>query len=212
MSERSSVTTNPARHEILTFRRQRFGAMDARGAGWWGTVTLIATEACLFAYLLFSYYYMAFHYGRIWLPAELPGFRLSGPRTALLLLSSVTVWLGQRQLKRGSSRGAAAGFGATMALGAVFMIIQLREWMEKPFRPDADSYGSLYFTITGFHMAHVAAGLLILAPLTLWLVMGRFDRRRRDPVTIGANYWQFVDAVWLTVFFTFYVTPYLFQT
>ena len=60
-------------------------------------------------------------------------------------------------------------------------------------------------------MAHVVAGLLILLPLILWTAMGKFDARRRDPVSIGVIYWHFVDAVWLTVFFTFYVTPYLFQ-
>jgi hypothetical protein len=53
---------------------------------------LILTEACLFAILLFSYYYMALHYGRAWLPPELPGFRLSGPNTAILIVSSVAVW------------------------------------------------------------------------------------------------------------------------
>ena len=29
------------------------------------------------------------------------------------------------------------------------------------------------------------------------------------PVSISAAYWHFVDFIWLTVFFTFYVTPHL---
>ena len=73
----------------------------------------------------------------------------------------------------------------------------------------SNTYGSLYFTITGFHMAHVAAGLLMLAALFVWTLLGTFDRWRSTPVSVGVIYWHFVDAVWLAVFLTFYVTPYL---
>ena len=58
-------------------------------------------------------------------------------------------------------------------------------------------------------MAHVAVGVLGLAILAIWSALGYFDRARHAPVSIGAIYWNFVDAVWLTVFFTFYLTPYL---
>ena len=73
----------------------------------------------------------------------------------------------------------------------------------------SNTYGSLYFTITGFHMAHVAAGLLMLAALFVWTLLGTFDRWRSTPVSVGVIYWHFVDAIWLAVFLTFYVTPYL---
>jgi heme/copper-type cytochrome/quinol oxidase subunit 3 len=69
------------------------------------------------------------------------------------------------------------------------------------------AYGSLYFTITGFHMAHVAVGLIMLAFLLLWSWLDYFDTERSAPLAIGIVYWHFVDAVWLTLFFTFYITP-----
>jgi cytochrome c oxidase subunit III len=56
-------------------------------------------------------------------------------------------------------------------------------------------------------MLHVIAGVLILLTLSLWCALGYFNRIRTAPVTIGAIYWHFVDAVWLVLFFTFYVTP-----
>jgi cytochrome c oxidase subunit 3 len=49
----------------------------------------------------------------------------------------------------------------------------------------------------------------MLAALLLWAAMGKFDARRHAAVSIGALYWHFVDAVWLAVFTTFYITPYL---
>jgi heme/copper-type cytochrome/quinol oxidase subunit 3 len=37
--------------------------------------------------------------------------------------------------------------------------------------------------------------------------MGYFNRVRYVHIHIGALYWHFVDAIWLVVFFTFYLTP-----
>ena len=51
--------------------------------------------------------------------------------------------------------------------------------------------------------------VLILAVLFVWSLLGYFDERRHAPVTIGSIYWHFVDVVWLFIFFTFYITPYL---
>ena len=199
------TATAPGRQ--LVIGRLSVGSIERGASGWWGMLTLILTEAFLFAYLLFSYYYFAVQYGRPWLPAELPSFRLSAPNTAILIVSSIAVWFGERGARQGSRWRLVLGLAAGLVLGAVFVGIQFREWMDKPFGLASHSYGSLYFTITGFHMAHVAAGLLVLAALLLWSALGYFDRARMAPVTIGAIYWHFVDAVWLTLFFTFYITP-----
>lgn len=196
---------------LLIIPRRDYGSVDARGNGWYGMTMLILTEACLFAFLLFSYYYMALHYGRNWLPAELPHFRLSGPNTAILIVSSVLVWVGEEGIKRNSRWACFGGLLGGFVLGCVFVGIQVMEWRGKPFALDTDSYGSLYFTVTGFHMAHVVGGLLMIAALLVWTTLGKFDSRRHDPISNGAIYWHFVDVVWLTVFFTFYVTPYLFH-
>ncbi|MYZ49563.1 cytochrome c oxidase subunit 3 [Propylenella binzhouense] len=185
------------------------GSVGVRASGWWGMMCLIGTEAALFAYLLFSYYYFAVQFGRSFLPNELPSVRLSGPDTLILILSSVAVWWGERGIRQGSTVRLAIGLLLGSVLGAVFVGIQYLEWLDKPFVLSADSYSSLYFTITGFHMAHVAVGVLILVVLLAWSVLGYFDRVRHAAVSIGAIYWHFVDAVWLAIFFTFYVTPYL---
>jgi heme/copper-type cytochrome/quinol oxidase subunit 3 len=189
----------------LTIGRMAVGSIEWRASGWWGMLTLILTEAFLFAYLLFSYYYFAVQYGRPWLPA----FRLSGPNTLILLASSVAIWFGERGARQNVRWRLVLGLAVGLVLGAVFVGIQIVEWMDKPFGLSSHSYGSLYFTVTGFHLAHVVVGLVVLGLLLLWSALGYFDRARMAPVSIGGVYWHFVDAVWLTVFFTFYVTPHL---
>ena len=91
----------------------------------------------------------------------------------------------------------------------IFVAIQVFEWKSRSFSLSSHPYGSLYFTITGFHMAHVVVGLMILLALMVWEALGYFGPRRDAPPSLGAIYWHFVDAVWLAVFFTFYVTPHL---
>jgi cytochrome c oxidase subunit III len=183
------------------------GSIGRHANGWWGMMMLIVTEGALFFYLLFAYYYAAVQHQRNWLPEDLPDFRLSLPDTILLLLSSAVVWRGESLIKQGRSGAAAIYLTVAALMGIVFVAIQALEWGTKKFTPFSSSYGSLYYTITGFHMAHVVAGVLILATLALWCALGYFNRIRSAPVSIGAIYWHFVDAIWLVLFFTFYVTP-----
>ena len=62
---------------------------------------VLLTEGALFAYLLFSYGYMASQYGKAWSPEPHPSLSLSLPNTAILLSSSVAVWWGEQGLKAG---------------------------------------------------------------------------------------------------------------
>lgn len=195
--------------DVARYRSLPVGSVGSHANGWWGALTLIATEAALFAYLLFSYYYVAVQHGRDWLPAKLPGFMLAGPNTVLLLSSSVLVWRGDTLVKRGRSGPAALWLGGAAVFGAIFVVVQYLEWSNKEFSIQTSSYGSLYFTVTGFHVMHVIVGVAVLLALTLWTALGYFDERRNAAVSAGALYWHFVDVVWIALFTTFYITPYL---
>lgn len=179
----------------------------AKASGWYGMVFLIATEAALFVYLLFSYAFLASQAPGPWPPSGAPPVLSAAVNTAILLASSVTAWWGQRGIEKGSSARLVAGLALSLVLGAVFAGVQAHDWMHKPFSPATDAYGSLFYTITGVHIAHVVVGLFILACLILWAAMGRFTARRHIHVTLGVLYWHFVDAVWLVVFTTIFITP-----
>jgi cytochrome c oxidase subunit 3 len=185
------------------------GSIRRRGTGWWGVLTLILTEGSLFVYLLFSYYYFASQSSGGFLPAKPPSLDLSLPNTAILLASSVAVWWSDVGVRRGRQGQLVTGLAIALVLGIVFVTIQLFEWREQTFTLRSSPFGSLFYTITGFHMAHVIVGLLVLSALLVWSMLGYFSSRRSAPILIGGAYWHFVDAVWLAVFFTFYITPYL---
>jgi cytochrome c oxidase subunit 3 len=187
------------------------GAIDTRASGWWAMIFVVFTEASLFAYLLFSYFYLAVqpHLPGTFPQGGAPSLALALPNTAILLLSSVAVGWAQFNIERDDNRRLCWGLGIGAVLGMIFLVVQYFEWAQKPFALASSSYSSLYFTVTGFHMAHVVVGVIMLWMLFAWSAMGYFNRVRYAHVHIGALYWHFVDAVWLAVFFTFYITPLL---
>lgn len=195
--------------EIPLDRPLPVGAIDTRSNGWWAMLWIIATEAALFAFLLFTYYYIAVqpHAPGTFPLGEIPSLKLSLPDTVILILSSIAVGIGQHGIMHGKPARLIAGTAVGFVLGIVFVAIQAVEWSEKKFVLSSNPYSSLYFTITGFHMAHVVVGILALGILLLWSVLGYFNRYRYAHVHIVAIYWHFVDVVWLAIFFTFYVTP-----
>jgi len=195
---------------IRTNQTLPVGSEGKRSAGWWGVLALIVTEGSLFGYLLFTYFYLASQTEQHWPPEGLPNLVMPGVNTLILLASSLFVWASERCIQMRQLRWSLASMALAFILGICFVVIQLNEWGKLTYDMTSNLYGSLYFTITGFHMLHVIVGLIILSLLLLWLALGYFDDRRYAALTIGGLYWHFVDVVWLFVFTTLYLTPYLY--
>jgi heme/copper-type cytochrome/quinol oxidase subunit 3 len=185
------------------------GPIGRNGVGQWGVGALIASEAALFGYLLFSYYYIGASALPGWLLEPRPKMWPVLPNTILLIASSFVAWYGERGVEKGDRRQALIGLLGAFVMGAVFALVQVEEWSQKNYGLGSSSYASLYFTTTGLHMAHVLVGLVILVTLALWVGLDYFSPRRRIVVSAGVFYWHFVDIVWVFVFTTYYLTPYL---
>jgi cytochrome c oxidase subunit III len=200
-----------ATSEVALAQPQRLpvGPVRRHGVGVWGVGTLVATEAALFSYLLFSYYYIGATAPGDWLLEPHPILKLALPNTFILLASSGAAWLGEQGVLKQRRLPALLGFATALLLGTIFVIIQFYEWKSKPFQLGTSSYASLYFVTTGFHIGHVIVGLAALAAIFLWTALDYFSPRRRLTVSAGVVYWHFVDIVWLFIFTTYYITPYL---
>ena len=69
------------------------GPVRGRGMGWNGMVMLVAAEAALFGYLLFSYYYMAVSNPPGWVIEARPSLKLALPIMAALMLADLGLGL-----------------------------------------------------------------------------------------------------------------------
>jgi heme/copper-type cytochrome/quinol oxidase subunit 3 len=170
-------------------------------------VLLITTEASFFAYLLFSYFYLASMARGAWPPTGVPALQLALPNTVILIVSSGTMWWGEVGIRNGNQGRLRLGLLVTLVLGLTFLTIQGVEYSRKTFTPASSAYGSLFFTITGFHGAHVFAGLLMNVVIQVRAWLGHFTARRHLAVSNIALYWHFVDVVWIVVFASLYLTP-----
>jgi len=187
------------------------GSKGRLSSGWWGMLVLVATEAALFAYLLFSYFYVAAQSTGPWPPGGPPKLQLAGTGTILLVAGSVTMWWGEKGIRAGKRGQLLIGLAASALLGVAFIALEALEWSHKDFTPASNAYGSLYFTVTGFHLAHVLVGVGMLAILFIWTLLGYFGVRRHSTISTAVIYWHFVTAVWVAVFLSLYVSPYLLQ-
>jgi heme/copper-type cytochrome/quinol oxidase subunit 3 len=178
---------------------------------WWGMVLLIATEATLFAVLLSSYFYIRFETIGGWPPEGIadPKLLRAALMTAVLAISSLFVHVAESGVRRGSRGSLVAGLGAGFALGAVFLALQIWETdvLSQDFTPRTNAYGSLVFTITGAHAAHLAAGLLLLGWIQLRAWSRAYTPQRHLGVQMAAIYWHFVVVVQLVIFATLYLSP-----
>jgi cytochrome c oxidase subunit 3 len=96
----------------------------------------------------------------------------------------------------------------TAALGAAFLGFQAYEFtsfVHEGLTIRTNLFGSTFFTLTGFHGAHVTAGVIWLA--TLLAIDYKRGLRPRDAVNVDicALYWHFVDVVWIVIFTLVYL-------
>ena len=96
----------------------------------------------------------------------------------------------------------------TAILGATFLGFQAFEFtsfVHEGLTIRTNLFGSSFFTLTGFHGAHVTAGVLWL--LTLLAIDYRRGLGPNDAVNvdIAALYWHFVDVVWIAIFTLVYL-------
>jgi heme/copper-type cytochrome/quinol oxidase subunit 3 len=178
--------------------------------GWWGMVIFLLNEGALFASLISSYFYLGIE-NRSWPPAGTPKPELRLPlvMTAVLLSSSVTCYAAEHAHEDGRRARYRAGTLATMLLGAAFLLIQAREYLDKLKHagPTEHAYESIFFTITGLHGAHVAFGILFLAWALLREWRGTAPPRRPLAIRNASVYWHFVDGVWLVILTSLYLSP-----
>lgn len=179
-----------------------------KAPGWWGMILLITTEATLFAALIASYFYLrsgASHWplGGIAPPPLLKPIIM----TILLVGSSVPMIWADLSSRRNNQNAMKLGLGIAWIMGAAFLVLQYTELSNEPFSWRTNAYGSLFFTITGLHGAHVLGALLLNGYTILRSWLGHIRPGRTLVVANTALYWHFVDAVWLVIFTSLYLSP-----
>jgi cytochrome c oxidase subunit 3 len=171
-----------------------------------GMVVFVASEAMFFA-TFFGAYFTIYSVNPVWPPAGFPRLEpeLATVLTVLLVASSVTLQIGVRAIRRDRTRAMLVWLGLTILLGAGFLGLQLYDYSLLGFGVRDGIFGSLFYVMTGLHMAHVFGGVVFLVLVLSQGLGGQLTHAHHDSMEAGSIYWHFVDVVWICLFTTFYL-------
>ncbi len=170
-----------------------------------GTVIWLASELMFFGGLFAAYLTLRSN-ARVWPPASVHLELLAASvATLVLIASSGTMHLATRALEHGERELMQRWLVVTLALGALFLVNQIREFFVLDFSPSSSGFGSMYYLMTGFHALHVFGGLALIT-VAIVITTGAGPLERRRPIVESVSYyWHFVDVVWVLLFATLFL-------
>jgi cytochrome c oxidase subunit III len=163
--------------------------------------------------MVFGAFFTAYFFIRVvtpehqWFPIDgkaLP-VAVAGVNTAILMSSSLTLHWAETSIKKGNRFGLQAGMFTTFLLGVTFLFIQINEYVHIGFSPQDHAQGTVFFSLTGLHGAHVTIGLVLLAMVTWRAFRGHYSAAEHKGVEVPGVYWHFVDIMWIIVYTSVYV-------
>jgi heme/copper-type cytochrome/quinol oxidase subunit 3 len=182
-----------------------------------GMWVFLLSEVMFFSSLIGAYIILRFAHPEQWAePNHVLNVPLTGFNTFMLICSSVTMVKAFAAIEHGDQAGLRKWLIATIILGASFVGIQVYEYIKLAhhgFVPVAANYaaeggplyGTTFYTMTGFHGAHVTIGVLALIFTTVKAFRGKYSATDYGGVEIMGLYWHFVDLVWIILFTIVYL-------
>jgi len=182
-------------------------AFSHRSLMWWGTLGIILIEGTVFAMLIVTYFYLR---GLVpeWPPSLPPPDLWAGTTNTLVLLVSVipNYWV-QKVAEREELRTVQIGLVICLVFAVAFLLLRVFEFRTLHCQWDTNAYGSIVWTILGFHTTHLLTDAIDTAVLTVLMFTGPIDGRRFVDVSQNSFYWYFVVAVWLPLYAVVYLAP-----
>ena len=189
-------------------------AHDARGGisnPVLGMLLFITSEVMFFAGLFAAYFNIRASAAQ-WPPEQftetLKILPFVGPATLLLILSSVTCQYAVWAIRKDNRTSFLRNMAVTVVLGITFLLLQMYDYtvlFHEGLTMGSTTFGTTYFTLTGFHGAHVFGGVLMLSVVLYRGMAGQFSAKHHDMVEATSLYWHFVDVVWILLFSILYL-------
>ena len=200
---------------VASLQREPTPQYPAIKPGMMGMYIFLASEVMFFGSLFAVYFYLVGSHGT-WPPIP-PSSRpeyyvnwwpIPAINTVVLLSSGVTCHFALEALSRDNRRRFFTLQIATILLGFGFELGQLYEFISafgRGLNLTANTFASAFFTMTGFHGAHVLGGLILLILILYRASRGQFSSRNHVGPAAVTLYWHFVDVVWVFLFGILYL-------
>lgn len=128
--------------------------------------------------------------------------------TMILLTSSLMSVFAVQAMHRNRIKALLGWLFATVLLGLSFLWLEIYEFVEyvhEGHKMNTSAFSSAFYTLVGFHGAHVAFGILWIS-----LLIGQLYKKGLTVVTapkvyVSMIYWHFIDVVWVFIFSVVYL-------
>lgn len=172
-----------------------------------GMIIFIATEIMFFAALMSAHTIAkATVMGGVWPPAGQPRLPVerTAINTAILLLSGLLLWIGNRRMNNERESGLRYVAGA-LAAGVTFVCLQGVEWvalLREGLTMTSSNHGAFFYLIVGTHALHAVVAIIALA--WVYLLM-RGGKLMQSTFTATQIFWYFVVVIWPVIYLRVYL-------
>ena len=172
-----------------------------------GMIIFIATEIMFFAALMSAHTIArATVLGGVWPPAGQPRLPVerTAINTAILLLSGILLWIGNRRMST-ERRSALRYVAGAIAAGIIFVSLQGVEWvalLHQGLTMTSSNHGAFFYLIVGTHALHAVIAIIALT----WVYL-HMRRSLSIPSAFTATqvFWYFVVVVWPVIYLRVYL-------
>lgn len=171
-----------------------------------GTIIYIASETMFFSALFATYYDLkSTAPGGAWPPPYVHLDELSPAfGTFFLIASSLMMFPMSRALKRRNMKAAFGWLYGGIIGGLGYIGTAMHGYAAQGFNMHTSAYASIYLALTGFHLLHVVAGVIMLLGLYFGLRSPAFRVDKHDAAEAITYYWHFVTFMWFGIYSTVY--------
>jgi heme/copper-type cytochrome/quinol oxidase subunit 3 len=169
--------------------------------------TFLGSECMFFGSLIATYLVYRNQSIKGPFPDEIIDVPITSVSTFVLLMSSLAMVLALNAIQRNMPRLGRFWTLMTAALGSVFLSFQVYEFhlfAQEGLTPRTNLFGTTFFTLTGFHGAHVTLGVVLL--LLMAFVFSRSNREKLGLVLAVGGFFA-VDVALLASPWLEIITP-----
>ena len=141
-------------------------------------------------------------------PKDIVDVPITTISTFVLLMSSFAMVMAVAAARNGNQKRLIQWLVLTILLGGTFIGFQVYEFNAfriEGLRYETNLFSSSFYTLTGFHGAHVTLGLVWLGAIAIIAARNPAGRPSGLDVDIAGLYWHFVDIVWIVIFTLLYL-------
>lgn len=128
--------------------------------------------------------------------------------TLTLITSSYFVALALTKMHQGDGKQATKLLVIAKLVACIYIGVKVWEYLslfEQGINIETNTFFTLYFMITFFHLMHVLLGMVILVFVAIKAAKNEYNAENISGFESGASYWHMVDMLWIILFPLIYV-------